>query len=47
MSPRRPAAWARSRRGGVMVELGFVVLLVGFSVAVAQVFVPARSERSL
>ncbi len=30
-----------------MVELGFVVLLVGFSAAVAQVFVPARSERSL
>ncbi len=30
-----------------MVELGFVVLAVGFSVAVAQIFVPPRSERAL
>lgn len=30
-----------------MVELGFVVLVVGFSAAVAQLFVPARREQSL
>ena len=30
-----------------MVELGFVALAVGFSVAVAQLFVPPRSERAL
>ena len=30
-----------------MVELGFVVLMVGFSVTVAQLFVSPTSERSL
>jgi hypothetical protein len=30
-----------------MVELGFVALAVGFSVALAQLFVPPVSERSL
>ena len=30
-----------------MVELGFVMLAVGFSAAVAQLFVTPRSERSL
>ena len=30
-----------------MVELGFLVLVVAFSIAVAQVFVVPRSERSL
>ena len=30
-----------------MVELGFVMLAVGFSVAVAQLFVTPRSEQSL
>ena len=30
-----------------MVELGFVVLAVGFSVALAQLFVHPPSERSL
>ncbi len=29
-----------------MVELGFVVLAVGFSAAVAQLFVAPRSERT-
>ena len=29
-----------------MVELGFVVLAVGFSAAVAQLFVPTRGERT-
>ena len=30
-----------------MVELGFVMLVVGFSAAVAQLFVPPRSKQTL
>ena len=30
-----------------MIELGFALLGIGFSVAVAQVFVARRHERSL
>jgi hypothetical protein len=38
---------AEDGEGDSMVELGFVLLVMAFSIAVAQLFVAPRGERSL